>query len=166
MKASIELSLKTREVYKLFERKINGDRLFIASILHKFNLVMRGCRQKTPEALGTFNQMKQSMMSLTQQFAMKHTHLENLLQKKKVFTDKKINLITQFHPTISICNPLCIDLIEFIETYDKLIAIIKILHLAGCFGTGSDYYANIKRIQMLSNQMLSNILLLPALTFN
>lgn len=159
MKASIELSLKTREVYKLFERKINGDRWFIAAILHKFNLVMRGCRQKTPEALEAFNQIKQSIVCLTQQFSTEHVHLENLLQKKKMFTDKKINLITQFHPTIYVCSPLCIDLIEFIETYDKLIAIIKILHLAGCFASDNDYYANIKRIQTLANRMMSYVIL-------
>lgn len=161
MKASIELSLKTREVYKIFERKINGDRLFIAAILHKFNLLMRGCRQKTPGALEAFSQMKQFMVSLTYQFAMENTQLENLLQKKKPFTDKKINLITQFHPTISICNPLCIDLMEFIETYDTLIATIKILHLAGCFASDNDYYANIKRIQTLANRMMSYVILSP-----
>lgn len=39
MKATIELTLKTREVYTFFERKLNGNRLFIHAIQHRINSV-------------------------------------------------------------------------------------------------------------------------------
>ena len=59
---------------------------------------------------------------------------------------------------ITVSNPLGMRLVEFIEIYDQLVATIKLLNLAGCFMSDNDYYTNIKRIQKLANQMLSNVI--------
>ncbi len=69
------------------------------------------------------------------------------MQKKTGLGDKKITVTPAFHSKISIENPLTACLIEFIETYDNLVATIKLLHLAGSFDSEQDYYANITRIQ-------------------
>ena len=159
MKASIELTLFTREVYKLFERKIVGNRLFIKAILHKFNLVMSEYRQETSSANKTFNQMKYDIIALTQQFSNEIYRLEGLLQNKKNFSDKKIDFIAQFHQSITVSNPLSVYLIEFIAVYDKLMATIKLLQLARCFVSDQDYYSYIKRSQHVANQLLSKLLL-------
>ena len=58
-------------------------------------------------------------------------------------------------------NPLAMQLIEFIEIYDKLIAILKLLHLAGCFESDEAYFGNIKRPQKMANTMLSDLILAP-----
>ena len=161
MQANIKLVLKTREVFKLFERKIDGNRLFIEAILHKFCIVMKQCKQHVPGALVVYDQITQSMLTLTQQFADEVNRFETILEKRKEFGRKQINFIAQFHTAIIVGTPLSMILIEFIEVYDKLIAILKLLHLTGCFVSDNDYYANIKRIQTLANQILSSIILTP-----
>ena len=85
-----------------------------------------------------------------------------IISKKSNLNRQKINFIAQFHPQIIANTPLSIYLVNFIETYDKLIAILKLLHLLGCFTQTTDCYANIKRFQRLANQALSNILLTRA----
>jgi len=68
MQATIELALKTREVFKLFERRIDDDRLFIEAVLHKFNSVMRQCKQQMPGALFAYDQIEQALIALTRKF--------------------------------------------------------------------------------------------------
>lgn len=159
MQVNIELALKMREVHQLFERKIDNDRLFIQAILHKFNLVMSHSKQKTPQKFNVFSQIEQAMMTLTQQFSDEISCFHEVLNKRKDFNNTKINFIAQFHPMITVSNPLGMRLVEFIEIYDQLIATTKLLNLAGCFMSDNDYYANIKRTQKLANRMLSHILL-------
>ena len=81
------------------------------------------------------NQIERSIQDWTQQFSDDIHRFEGLLEKQIHFNGKKINFITQFHALIIVDNPLTIRLIEFIEIYDRLIAVIKLLHLAGCFAT-------------------------------
>ena len=158
MKASIELALRTREVYQLFERRINGDRLFIEAILHKFNIVMNQCRQQEPLAHLTSKQMEQNIVKLIQQFSAEIAQFEALLEKK-VFAGKQANYVVQFRPTIIVTNPLTIQLIKFLEIYDKMFTILKILQLAGCFESDEIFWNNTKRYQKMVNQMLSDLLL-------
>ena len=159
MQATIELALKTREVFKLLERKIDGDRFFIEAVLHKFNSVMRQCKQQVPRALVAYDQIEQALIALTRKFIDEANRFEAILASRKDFGDKKINFIAQFHTTITINTPLSMRLVGFIEAYDQLSAVLKLLHLAGCFVSENDYFSNINRIQKLANQMLSQIIL-------
>ncbi len=159
MKAEITLNLRTREVYQLFERKISGDRLFIEAILHKINIVIGRCRRQDPVALKILYEMEQQLNTLAQEFAAEVKHFEMLLSKKKEFKDKQINFVVQFYPKIAVSNPLSMKLAEFIEIYDRLIAILKLLRLAGCFDTDEIYFSKIKQHQKSTNQVLSKILL-------
>lgn len=159
MKASIVLSLRTREVYRLFERKISGDRFFIAAILHKINKVIHLCQNQDPQYMTTYHQMEQKILHLTQHFTTEIERFETLLAKKKEFDNKKATFIIQFRPLIVVSNPLTMQLIGLIETYDKLLATLKLLHLAGCFGREELYFGNIKRYQKMANQVLSALLL-------
>lgn len=159
MKAEIILNLRTREVYQLFERKISGDRFFIEAILHKMNIVIGRCRRRDPVALKMLYEMEQQLNALAQEFAAEVKRFEMLLSKKKEFKDKQINFVAQFHPRIIVCNPLSMKLAELIEIYDRLIAILKLLRLTGCFDTDETYFKNIKYHQKIINQALSTILL-------
>ncbi|AGN14968.1 TPA: DUF1845 domain-containing protein [Legionella pneumophila] len=159
MKAEITLNLRTREVYKLFERKISGDRLFIDVILHKMNIVIGQNRKPNPMALKMLSEMEQQLNSLTNAFSSEIRRFEELLAKKKEFKDKQINFVVQFHPKIIVCNPLSIKLAELIEVYDQLIATLKLLRLAGCFETDQAYFIHMKQKQKLTNQSLSKIIL-------
>lgn len=159
MKAEITLNLRTREVYKLFERKISGDRLFIDAILHKINIVIGRCRRQDPIAIKVMYEMEQQLNARTQEFASEIKRFEALLSKKKEFKDKQINFVVQFYPKIIVCNPLNMKLAELIKVYDHLIATLKLLRLAGCFDTDETYFKNIKYHQKTINQALSTILL-------
>lgn len=159
MKAEITLNLRTREVYKLFERKISGDRLFIEAILHKMNIVIGRCRRQDPVALKVLYEMEQQINTLAQEFAAEVKRFEVLLSKKKEFKDKQINFVIQFHPKIIISNPINMKLAELIEIYDQLISILKLLRLAGCFDTEQAYFNHIKQKQKIANQSLSRIIL-------
>jgi hypothetical protein len=161
MKVSIELALRTREVYQLFERRINGDRLFIEAILHKFNIVMNQCRQQNPQAHAIYQQIHQDIVKITRHFTDEVTHFDALIAKKKDFSNTKVNYITQFRPVIIATNPLSMHLIEFIEIYDKLIAGLKLLQITGCFESDSVYWSNNKHYQKMANQMLSTVILTP-----
>ena len=161
MKISIELALRTREVYRLFERRISGDRLYIAAILHKFNIVINRCRQRDPLALASYQQMIQEIIKFTQQYSDEIARFEAMLTKKKDFTGTKVSYITKFRPAIIVTNPLSMLLIEFIEIYDKLIAVLKLLQLAGCFESDEIFWSNTKRYQKMTNQMLSDFVLSP-----
>lgn len=159
IKASITLELRTREVYQLFERRISGDRLFIEAILHKLNIIANRYKQNEHQALAIYQQMQQSIYELTQSFAYELARFEMLLAKKKELAGKQINTIIKYRPTMIVNNPLSMQLFEFIKMYDKLICIVKLLHLAGCFDSNDGYFSNIKRFQKISNKMLSGILL-------
>lgn len=159
MKAEITLNLRTREVYKLFERKINRDRLFIEAILHKINAVLGRCRKQDPIAIKTLNAMDQQVNALAQKFSAEIKRYEVLLSKKKEFKDKPISFVVQFHPKLIVCNPLSMKLAEVIETYDNLIANLKLLRLIGCFDTDEAYFNNIKRYQKTANKVLSELIL-------
>ncbi len=161
MKVSIELALRTREVYQLFERRISGDRLFLEAILHKFNIMMNRCRQRDPLALASYKQIKKNIIGFTQQFTDEITRFETLLATKKDFAHTKISYIPQFRPVMIVTNPLSMQLIEFIEIYDKLIAALKLLQLAGCFESDEIFWGNTKRYQKIANQMLSDLVLAP-----
>ena len=158
MKVNIELALRTQEVFKLFERKIDNDRLLIHAILHKFNIVMGHSKQRGLQTSSSFHQIEQAMVTLTQQFSDEMGRFNEVLNQRKDFNNIKINFIAKFHPMITVSNPLGMRLVEFIEIYDQLVATIKLLNLAGCFMSDNDYYTNIKRIQKLANQMLSNVI--------
>ena len=158
MKTSIELALRTREVYQLFERRISGDRLFIEAILHKFNVVMNRCRQRDPLALASYKQIEKNIIGFTQQFTDEITRFETLLAMNKDFTSSKINYVVKFRPAIIVTNPLSMQLIEFIEIYDKLIAALKLLQLLGCFESDEVFWGNTKRYQKITNQRLSNLM--------
>lgn len=162
MKVNIELALRTREVYQLFQRRINGERLFIEAILRKFNVVMNRCRQQKPQALACYKEMGQRIIGFIQQFTDEIVRFETLLAKKQDFASKKISYIVKFRPVIIVSNPLAIQLIEFLETYDKLIAALKLLQLAGCFESDEVFWGNTKRYQKMANQMLSKLVLTPA----
>ncbi|MCZ4721531.1 hypothetical protein [Legionella pneumophila] len=159
MKAEITLNLRTREVYKLFERKISGDRLFIDAILHKINIVIGKCSKQDPVALRVFYEMEKQLNALTKEFSSEIKRFEDLLTKKKEFKDKQVNFVVQFYPKIIVCNPMSIKLAELIEVHDLLIATLKLLRLAGCFDTDEIYFSNIKHHQKSTNQVLSKILL-------
>ena len=159
MKASIELSLRTREVHQLFKRRINGDKLFVEAILHKFN-ALTGLNQKNaPTAHNTYEQIEQAITHLTQQFNNEIASFEHILRNNKTLTEKKINFHEPFNCKIIVTNRLALHLVNFIETYDKLIATLQLLHLAGCFAADGDCYANVRRLQQAANQMLSKSLL-------
>ena len=160
MKAEITLNLRTREVYKLFERKISGDRLFIEAILHKINCVIGQCRRQEPEALKVLNQMDQDLNALTQKFTSEIKRFEVLISKKKEFKDKQIDFVVQFYPKITVSNPLSMKLAELIGVYDQLIATLKLLRLAGCFDTDEIYFINIKKYQKNANQVLSKLIII------
>lgn len=164
MQVNIEIALRTREVFKLFERKIVGNRLFIHTILHKFNIVMNHNKQQGLQECSTFYQMEQAVVTLTQQFRDEINCFNQVLNKRKAFDSTKTNFIAQFHPMITVSNPLSMRLVEFIEVYDELVATVKLLNLSGCFVSDIDYYANIKRIQKLANKMLSSVIFLPIIT--
>ena len=164
MQVNIQLSLRTQEVYQLFVRRISGDRLFIEAILHKFNIALNHSRQQPPQALIRYTEMRQKITGLTQHFNSEAVRFETLLKKKKNFENKKISYAVKFQPSIIVTNPLTIQLIEFIEIYDKLIAILKLLHLAGCFDSDEAYFGNIKHFQKVANTMLSDLILARATT--
>ncbi|OJY38308.1 MAG: hypothetical protein BGO90_02050 [Legionella sp. 40-6] len=159
MKAEMTLNLRTREVYKLFERRISGDRLFIEAILHKMNIVIGRCHRQDPVALKALCEMEQQLNTLAQEFAAEIKRFEILLSKKKEFKDKQINFVVQFYPKITVCNPLSMKLAELIEIYDQLIAILKLLRLVGCFDTDQAYFTHMKQKQKLTNQALSRVIL-------
>jgi hypothetical protein len=159
MKAEITLNIRTREVYKLFERKISGERLFIEAILYKINTVIGRCRKQDPVALKVLYEIEQQLNVLIQEYASEIKRFEELLSKKKEFQNKQINFMVQFHPKITVSNPISMKLAELIEVYDRLIAILKLLRLTGCFDTDEIYFSNIKHHQKSTNQVLSKILL-------
>ncbi|GEM_PF-1941690 len=161
MKARIEIELKTREVHQLFERKINGDRLFIDAILHQFNRVMNRCNQQESAALLAYQKIEQKLQELIQHFTNETTRFEALLAKRK-FGGQAIRYITQFRPTIFVSNRLAMLLVGFLVAYDKLVGVIKLLRLAGCFETDEIYFGNIQINQKTANRVLSDFLLMPA----
>lgn len=160
MKARIAIELKTREVHQLFERKINGDRLFIDAILHRFNRVMNRCNQQESAALLTYQEIEQKLQERIQHFTNEITRFEALLAKRK-FGGQAINYITQFRPAVLVSNPLAMLLVGFLVAYDNLMAVIKLLRLAGCFETDEIYFENIQIHQKTANRVLSAFILMP-----
>ncbi|KTD56740.1 hypothetical protein Lsan_2900 [Legionella santicrucis] len=161
MKATVELGLRTREVYKLFERKINNDVLFIHALLHKFNKIHAHCRKDENAGNTILIKSEQQLLEGIQSFSEKINQYEQLLQRKQEFHQKKIGFVIQFRPSLVIANHLGGVLVNFIDTYDRLVACIKLLHLAGCFSNDSDCYFHIRNTQNSANRLLSAVLLMP-----
>ncbi len=153
MRLTIDLHLKTRDVYRLFELKINDTRDFIDSVLRKINHI----ELITPK---THLQIERDLRSLISEFAHKTELFEKMLDNNRNIKAKAINITSQFHIKITITNKLGLLLVEAIRTYDNLIALIKLLHLAACFDSDATYYTNLKNVKKMGNKMLSNLLLL------
>jgi len=158
LKAEITLELRTREVYKLFERKISGDRLFIDAILHKINVLLNRCRMPEAHSINLLHEREKQLLALTRKFSDEIARFEALLEKKKELRGKQINFVVQFNPQIIVSNPVSMKLVEFIEVYDRLITILKLLRLAGCFDIDETYFSQVKQQQRLTNQMLSKFI--------
>ena len=77
---------------------------------------------------------------------------------KKNFTDINFHFVVQFRQSIVVCNALGMRLVEFINTYDQLIATLKLLQLADFFESIDAYFTHIKRIQKSANRVLSQII--------
>ena len=153
MQLTIDLHLKTREVYKLFELKISDTRFFMDAVLRKINRIdLVAPKIKL--------QIEQDLRSLIAEFSQKTACFEKMLDNNKNIRIKSINVSTQFHTKIIITNKLGILLVEFIERYDSLIALIKLLHLSGYFDSKQAYYINRKHVKKMGNKMLSKLLLL------
>lgn len=161
MRTSITLELKTREAYQLFTRKIKGEHLFIDAILHKFNKIDRLAKKNIPGAIEQYNTLKHRLSILAQQFETDNQNHLGLIQKNSILRGKAISVKTQFYPEIKVKNALTVDLIQLIQRYDTLFSTIKLLHLAGCFESTQDYYANIKCVQTKLNQILGHMLAAP-----
>ncbi|HFL2715788.1 TPA: hypothetical protein ACGWTM_002976 [Legionella pneumophila] len=159
MKAELTLNLRTREVSKLFERRINSNTLFVEAILHKINKIIAKANKQDLLALKALSDIEQELTLLTQKFTSESKRLGDLISKMKEFKDKKINFVVQFHPTIEVTNPINLKLAELISGYDELIATIKLLRLAGCFDSDESYFLNIKQYQKMANRVLSGILI-------
>jgi len=108
--------------------------------------------------------MEQRIVALTQQYINDTERFETLLAKKNSFVNMKLSYIIQFRPVITVTNRLALNLIEFVEVYDKLLALLKMLHLAGCFEADNDFFNNIKRYQKIANIILSSLMLASATT--
>ncbi len=160
MKTSVTIELKTREAYQLFMRKINGDRLFINAVLHKLNKITGLCRKEDPAAVEHFQVIEKNLFALNQQFKAENKKFQKLLQKEEYLKNKKITFKTQFFPQINIENPLAMDLLNVFESFDSLMAIIKLLYLAGCFKSSQDYHSSIQKAQKTLNRTLSQIILM------
>jgi len=159
MKVTMTLELKTREVNQLFERRINGDRLFIDAILHKLNQITGAYRKNIPNAATHYQSVQQDLQNLTQYLANQTKSLTTTLQQNSVLRNKTLTFKTQFFPMVRLENPLALTLVTCIEQYDKLVTTVKLLHLAGCFESTQAYYANTKRIQKKMNLGLSRIII-------
>lgn len=153
MSLTIELHLKTREIYRLFELKIDEKRLFMDSVFKKINRI----NLTTPEA---HLQVEQNLRSLISEFTQKTEFFEKILESNTKIKAKTIHVTPQFHTSITVINKLEVLLIEFINCYDNLIALIKLLHLAGCFDSDKAYNTNLKHMKKIGSKTLSNILLL------
>ncbi|MBA3537879.1 MAG: hypothetical protein H0T84_14945 [Tatlockia sp.] len=79
MKANIELALRTREVYQLFERKLKRNRLFIDAIQHRINKLINLSKQQCKQSTTVLEQLKDKLTSLTTYFLAEITRLNTLL---------------------------------------------------------------------------------------
>ena len=151
MQLTVELHLKTHEVYRLFELKISDKRFFMDAVLqkiHRIDLV-------TPEIKLP---IEQNIRSLIAEFTEKIAYLERVVANNKNIRAKEINVIPQFYSKMIVTNKTGLLLVELIESYDNLISLIKLLNLAAC---DEAYYANLRQVKKMGNRMLSQILLLP-----
>ena len=153
MQLTIDLHLKTRDVYRLFELKIDDKRYFMDSVLRKINRI----ELITPEV---YLQIAQDLRALITEFSKKSAFFEKMLDKNKNIKTKEVNIIPQFYSKFTVTNKLGLLLIEFIEIYDNLISLIKLLHLAACFDSDEAYYANLRNVKKMGNRILSKFLLL------
>ena len=159
MQLTIDLHLKTREVYQLFQLRISDTRFFMDAVLRKINRI----DLVAPEIQ---LQIEQDLRSLITEFSQKSAFFEKMLDKNKNIQAKVVNIIPQFYSKITVTNKLGLLLVEFIEIYDNLIAIIKLLHLAACFDSDEAYYTNLRNVKKMGNRMLSNLLLLSVIKNN
>jgi hypothetical protein len=159
MQITIDLHLKTREVYKLFELRISDTRFFMDTVLRKINRI-------DLVAPKIQLQIEQDLRSLITEFSQKSAFFEKILDKNKNIKAKAVNIIPQFYSKITVTNKLGLLLVEFIEIYDNLIALIKLLHLAACFDCDDAYYTNLRNVKKMGNRMLSNLLLLSVVKNN
>lgn len=153
MQLTIDLHLKTREVYKLFELKISDTRFFMDAVLRKINRI----DLVAPEIQ---LQIEQDLRSLITEFTQKSAIFEKMLDNNKIFKTNAINGLPQFHTKITVTNKQGLLLVEFIEIYDNLISLIKLLHLAACFDSDEAYNTNLRHVKKMGNRMLSNLLFL------
>ncbi len=160
MKTTVEVPLRTREVYTLFERKLKGERLFLDAIQHKINKLIGKSKGQDENATLTINYLKEKMTGLTTHFISETTRFEHLLNQKNIFQGKSIQFVIKFRPSLVLYSSLTLLLVQFLECYDNLMATLKILRLADCFCSEMDYFHAVKHYQKMANQLLSSLLII------
>jgi len=151
MKIIVTLNLANREVVHLFSRKIDGKRLFMNTLLHKFNKVISACQE-------SLHLIEQMLAELSHQFERDIMVYSALLARKQSLSMQSTEVIRQFHPKIIVCNQLGMQLVTLIEVYDCWMTTLKLLRLAGGFEQEADYYVNIHRGQREINRALGKII--------
>lgn len=161
MKKTIELHLKNREVYQLFERKIKGNRLLIDMVLHKLNQIACQYPSQLTNGIDNHHKIEHTLLKATQEFMDEIQRFEQVLRKKREHDDLTNTIVLSFKSQITLNNTLDVKLIDFIRSYDTLVTILKCLQLTGCFATYESFFINTKRIQKSVNLVLSTIVLTP-----
>lgn len=150
MKIVVTLNLANREVLHLFSRKMDGKRLFMDALLHKFNKVMGVCQE-------SIHQIEQMLSELSHQFERDIMVYSELLAHKQSPSIQSTAAIRQFHPEIIVCNQLGMQLVKLIEAYDCWMTTLKLLRVTMGFEQEEDYYVNIRRGQREINRALGKI---------
>ncbi|KTD23919.1 hypothetical protein [Legionella maceachernii] len=164
MKANLELTLITREVHYCFVRKVKDKRYLIPAIQHRINRLMNTSQQNNEQATLLLKEFKGKITELTDHFIAETTRFKELLQQKALFHNKPIHFIGQFRKKMILENELSPLLAYFLECYDRLVAILKLLHLAGCFNSEKDFKHTLNNYHKMANHLFCFLLFTPAIS--
>lgn len=162
MQATMKLDIVNKETMNVFNRTISGKDNYFERVCVKIGLFIKDSLLNNAYALVTLYQLHDEIFNLSAYFDDEIDKFEGQIEKKKVLDPSKVNFIARYHHDIPYSNALTCALYELMERFDKLISILKLLHLSGSIESKATFYQLKQRYQKRLNILLSQIIQAPS----
>lgn len=159
MTTTVTLNLCNIEVYRLFTRELSEGKLFYEQLMNKISGLLKCCQERRVEAFLQVYQLQCEVSRTTEYIYDEIDKFEGVIDKKKHLAGKHFTFKPLHFPEARFDSGIACSLVELFEVYDRLISVLKVLRVSGCFSHDDDYFANLRRYFKTINRLLSGLLL-------
>lgn len=162
MQATLKLNIVNKETMNVLNRTLPNKDNYFERVCVKIGLLIKESLLSNAYALVTLYQLHDEILNLSAYFDDELDKFEGQIEKKKMLDPSKVNFIAKYDYDMPYSNALAGSLYELMEVFDKLISMLKLLHLSGSIESRPAFYQLKQRYQKKLNLLLSQIIQTPS----